>query len=98
MSTLCEYVFGKDDSKTKDKVENKQNDDNLMHCKEIKYKSCAVKSLDHDVRGNNMDGKFHVNVTPLHRFGVTYNSIAINSAKECEALIDCLIDIKDSLS
>ena len=96
MSKLCEYIFGRDGSK--EKVIKEEEVDRTMHCKHNKYTSCEVKTESHDVRGNNLDGKFYIHVSPSYKFASMYSSLAITSAEECEALIDCLIDMKDVLS
>ena len=92
---LCNYIFGFQSTPVK---EEKEEEENIMHCKEVKYKSCEVKSLDHIVRGNNMDGKFYVHIGPSYKFGSLSNAISITRVEECEALIDCLVDLKGALT
>ena len=71
--------------------------DNIMNCEAVSYKSCEVKSLEHDLRGNNRGGCFFVTIANSSRYSM-YNSIHITTESECAALIDCLIEMKEALT
>ena len=100
--SLYNYIVGTDEpaavAGAKESAKIDAMESNLMECKEIKYKSCTVRSLQHVLKGNNMDGKFYIIIAPPGHLASLYNSLSITTVEECEALVDCLVDLKGELA